>query len=243
MKKKQAPRRWPGRPGQPRPSIPARAEERITQWDEDGLKRASEFWLDGACVGRAYWNPDGTPNVATGLRDGAPVGYQIEYHDHGFLYAEPFVDGLHQGWAKQYGRRGRLLLMSPFKRGTGTDYWCDEKGRLAEEHPLVAGKPSGWERWWWEDQQTVYSETHWHAGEWHGITRHWTGGKLDRGYPKFFIHQEQVSKRAYLAAARTDPTLPPYRPEDDSPERPLPERFLELRRLTRSRAIARRRNA
>jgi hypothetical protein len=171
--------------------------------------------------------------VAVGLKDGMPVGYQLECHDGGMVYAEPFVEGVLHGFAKQFGPSGRLLLASPFERGTGTDFWCDERGRLAEEHPLVDGKPSGVERWWCEDQKTVYSETEWLDGDWHGATRHWTNGRLDRGFPKFLVKGRRVAKRAYLKLAERDPSLPPYQREADSPERVLPGRFLELRRRAR----------
>ncbi|WP_163998410.1 toxin-antitoxin system YwqK family antitoxin [Pyxidicoccus caerfyrddinensis] len=209
----------------------------MTRLDETGVKAASEFWLEGRLVGRAYWNPDGTPCLAVGLRDGVPAGFQVEYHDNGTVYAEPFVKGLLHGQAKQFSPQGRLLLMSPFKRGTGIDYWCDDRGKLREEHPLLAGSPSGWERWWNDDQKSVHSETHWHEGQWHGPSRYWQGVKLARGNLKFFVHGQQVSKRVYIATSRGDSTLPEYRPEDDSPERPLPQRFIELRRLTRRRAL------
>jgi hypothetical protein len=148
------------------------------------------------------------------------------------------VDGLQHGWAKQYDSSGRLLLVSPFKRGTGTDYWCDDQGRLAEEHPLVGGRISGCERWWATDQKTVYSETGWLDGAYHGIWRQWTDGKLDRGFPKFFIRGAQVSKREYLAAARGDPTLTEYARQDDFPKRKLPEQFIQLRRRARRMARA-----
>lgn len=110
-------------------------------------------------AGRAFWNPDGTPCLAVGLRNGVPVGHQLEFHERGVVYAEPFVDGRLHGLAKQFGTDGRLLLVSPFEHGTGTDFWCGERRRLAEEHPLVDGKPSGTERWWNEDQKTVYSRS------------------------------------------------------------------------------------
>jgi hypothetical protein len=104
----------------------------------------------------------------------------------------------------------------------------------------VAGKPSGTERWWNPDQKTVYSETEWLNGEWHGATRHWTDGRLDRGFPKFFVRGKRVSRRAYLKLAARDPSLPPYRPEADSPARALPKTFLELRQRTRRVARVRR---
>lgn len=225
--------RWPGRPGQPKPRIPAGATETVTRVDEHGRKFASEFWFRGQLAGRAYWNPDGTPCLAVGLRNGVPVGHQVEFHEFGGVYAEPFVEGRLHGLARQFAPDGRLLMVSPFEHGTGTDFWCDHQGRLAEEHPVVDGKPSGTERWWTEDQKTVYSETEWLNGEWHGATRHWTGGRLDRGFPKFFVEGKRVSKRAYLKLAQRDRTLPPFRPESDSPVRTLPERFLRLRERAR----------
>ncbi len=235
MKNEKARPRWGGRRGQPKPSIPAGATEKVTRRDELGRKTASEFWLRGRRVGRAYWDPDGSGCVAVGLKNRMPVGYQVSYHDDGTVYAERFVEGVLHGVAKQFAPDGRLLLASPFMRGTGTDFWCDDRGRLAEEHPLVAGKPSGTERWWCEDQRSVYSETEWLSGEWHGVTRHWTNGRLDRGFPKFFVRGERVSKRDYAKIARGDPSLPPYRQDADSPVRTLPKRFLELKRRARLR--------
>jgi antitoxin component YwqK of YwqJK toxin-antitoxin module len=228
--------RWPRRTGQPRPAIPARAEEKILGYDKRGAKERSEFWLNGKRVGFVSWDPwepSGTPGIAGGYRNGVRVGYHIVYDRGTVSYAEPFKNGLVHGWAKQFNARGRLIFEGPFKNGTGTDYWCDEKGRLAEEHPLVEGKPSGWERWWSEDQKSIYSETHWANGEWHGIKREWARGRLDRGYPKFYVRGKQISKREYPAAARRDTTLPPYRPEDDSPARRLPARFIQLKRRFR----------
>jgi hypothetical protein len=233
LKNEAARSRWPGRRGQPKPSIPAGATERVTKVHESGGKATSEFWFRGRLTGRAFWDSDGALCMAVGLKDGVPVGHQLEFQDGALVYAEPFVKGLLHGTAKQFDTRGRLLLVSPFKQGTGTDFWCDERGRLSEEHPLVAGKPSGTERWWNEDQKTAYSETEWLNGEWHGATRHWTDGRLDRGFPRFFVRGKRVSKRAYLKLAARDPSLPPYRPEADSPARVLPKRVLELRQRTR----------
>jgi hypothetical protein len=221
---------WPGKAGQPRPRIPATATERVVAVDDAGRKRRSEFWLRGRLVGRAWW--DETDAIATGLRRGVPNGYQIEYVDGRVSYAEPFVGGVQHGWARQYARSGRLIIECRFDRGTGTDYWCDDRGHLSEEHPLVSGKPSGVERWW-ASERGIYSETHWLEGQWHGPRRHWREGKLDRGFPQFFIRGKRASKRDYLKAVRRDPTLPAYRPEDDSPERTLPRAFAALRARAR----------
>jgi antitoxin component YwqK of YwqJK toxin-antitoxin module len=92
---------WPGCSGQPRPRIPARAEEKVTKSDASGVKVTSEFWLDGKLVGSVHWNPDGTPLLAVGIRNDALSGYQLEYHEGGGLHAEPFVNGVLHGQAKQ----------------------------------------------------------------------------------------------------------------------------------------------
>lgn len=184
-------------------------------------------------MGSAFWNPDGTPSSAVGLRDGARTGFQVEYHDFGGVYAEHFIDGLLHGLAKQFDALGRLILASSFRRGTGTDFWCDDEGSLLEEHPLVRGRPSGRERWWESNQNAVFEERDWLRGQWHGITRRWTKGALECGFPRFYIRATRVSKRAYLAARRRDRTLPPYLVEDDSPARALPDVFVKLRRRAR----------
>src|SRR4051794_22106013 len=102
--------RWPGLAGQPRPRIPVRAEERVTQRDTQGIKSISEFWLHGQCVGRAFWDPDGSVSMAYGLRRGVVHGYHIEYHPNGAVSsAEPYIDGERHGRARQFDSRGRLV--------------------------------------------------------------------------------------------------------------------------------------
>ena len=109
--------RWPGRKGQPRPAIPARAEEKILGYDQHGAKQRSEFWLNGRCVGFVTWDPwesNGTPGIAGGYRNGVRIGYQISYEQGAVSCAEPFKDGLVHGWAKQFDVGGRLIFESPF---------------------------------------------------------------------------------------------------------------------------------
>lgn len=225
--------RWPGHLHQPKPRIPATAEQRVTSRDEARRKTSSEFWFRGALVGRASWNPDGTPYVAVGLRQSVPVGHRMDYHDDRTIYAEPHVDGVVHGLAKQYHPDGRLLIVSPFRNGTGIDYWCDLNGLLAEERPIHAGRPSGVERWWDEDQRTVHTETHWLEGKWHGVRRQWAEGRLLPGFPEFFLLGKKVAKRTYLRKAKLERDVPTYCTEEDAPERELPDAFLRLQQRAR----------
>lgn len=144
--------KWPRLAGQPKPGIPAKAREHITQRFDTGEKASSEFWLGDQLVGEAGWNDDGTPHFAKGLRAGCAHGHTVDYHCDGGLYAQPWSNGLPHGWAKQWSPSGRLLIICPFRHGTGVDYFCDNRGRLVEEHPLVRGRPHGVERWWNFDQ-------------------------------------------------------------------------------------------
>ena len=234
--------RWPG---SPKPGIPPHAREKIVARDQDGAKQRSEFWLRGELVGKASWQ-QGRLAVAAGMRGGVLHGLQIEYAPFGAVrpsYAEPFVRGRQHGWALQYGDSGQVLMECPFRRGTGTDYWCDDAGNLAEEHPLVDGVLSGVERWW-SGPESVFAETSWRDGKPHGPRRRWKQGSLETGYPEFFARGRRVSRRAYLSALRTDSTLPALLPEDDRPGRRLPEAFLRLRQRTVQRhSLARRRRA
>lgn len=136
--------RWPIGPGQPKPRIPPGATERVTKMHEGGGKATSEFWSRGRLAGRAFWDSDGSRVMVVGLKDGEPVGHQLEFHD----------------------------------------------------------------------------------GD-------WTGGRLDRGFPRFFVGGKRVSKPVYLKLAERDPSLPPYRADADLPVRILPERLLQLRQRAR----------
>jgi hypothetical protein len=61
------------------------------------------------------------------------------------------------------------------------------------------------------------------AGEYHGIERRWNHRrKLHRGYPKYWVRGEAVTKRQYLKAAKSDKTLPRFRSRDNSPRRQFP---------------------
>lgn len=169
---------------------------------------------------------------AYGIRRGVPHGPMIGYDSRGRglpSSVTPFVNGLVHGWTREYFRDRRLLIEWPFVRGTGVDYWWLEDGRLCAEFPFVSGKPSGVERWW-VDAKTIFQETHLLDGLWHGPRRRWTAAKLDPGHPKLFIRGKQVSRRAYLAAQRRDPSLPPLRAEDDDPRRALRAQFVRRKR-------------
>lgn len=152
-------RHWGTSRSQPAPSIPAGAVEHVTERDAEGRKVASEFHWRGRRVGRARWFASGAPYLVISLRGRSAHGYRLEYHEEpagAVSYAEPFVRGRVHGLAKQFDVDGRLMMVSPFVRGTGMDFWCDEAGRLLEAHPIVNSRISGSDRWWNPDGKTVF---------------------------------------------------------------------------------------
>jgi hypothetical protein len=115
------------------------------------------------------------------------------------------------------------------EHGTGADLWRRADLARSEEHHMVDGRRRGSVRWWSRDDQTLWSEEHYAQGEAHGIFRQWNSrGRLRRGFPCYFFRDVQVSKRTYLRRAALDPSLPAYRVDENSPERPLPPEYGEV---------------
>jgi hypothetical protein len=111
--------------------------------------------------------------------------------------------------------------------GTGADLWFAEEQdgqiKLSEERYFHEGRWHGFERWWFGDEHRIYAENHFVNGILHGIHREWNDkGNLRRGFPKYFINGEQVTKRRYLQATRNDVSLPPFNNIDNQPRRPPP---------------------
>jgi hypothetical protein len=225
----------------PKSDIPACAEERIIRQYED--KRTEhggvvnletrEYTIAGKVVGWRSYDSEGRLVTETPLKDGKKHGRQIFWNEDGTIdFIEPFFEGKVHGTAKQY-QEGKLIGTYTMVHGTGYDVWRGHRGDgvivVSEIHPMRDGLPHGFEWWLNQDQRSVYEEKHWFNGKWHGIEREWNSeNKLRRGYPKYWIRGEAVTKRRYIAAGRKDATLPPFRRKDHSPKREFPP---EIRRL------------
>jgi antitoxin component YwqK of YwqJK toxin-antitoxin module len=215
-------------------AIPAEAEERIVERYEDGARKQAEYWLDGERVGARYFDASGAPDNEWAFRKGVPHGTRYVWHEPGQLAsAEPYEEGVPHGTARQWSRYdGRLIGSYTLERGTGIDLWrqdwSDGSVELAEVHYMRNGRPHGFEWWLNEDQRSVWQERHWKDGERHGIERDWNiEGRLRRGYPRYWVQGERVSKRQYLRTAARDPSLPPFRAEENEPQRTFPPEVAE----------------
>ena len=72
-------------------------------------------------------------------------------------------------------------------------------------------------------------DKHWFEGRLHGIHRQWNfKGCLHRGYPKYYVYNQQVNKRQYISATKKDSTLPKFREKDQSPERNFPGGIVKI---------------
>jgi hypothetical protein len=103
---------------------------------------------------------------------------------------------------------------------------------LAEVHFMLKGHRHGFEWWLNADQRSVYQERRWSHDEAHGIERKWDAeGRLRPGFPKFYVGGRRITRTVYERERNGDPSLPPYRVEDDQPQRKFPPSI--ARRLAR----------
>lgn len=212
--------------------IPQGVEERLVrEYGQSGslrYLRLVECRMNGRVVGQRAYDNQGALLIETPLKDGKKHGHEYVWNERGMLESvEPYFEGKLHGLARQYGRKGNVIGTYRCIHGTGFDIWRQEREDgtvfVSEIHSLKDGVPDGYEWWLSEDQRSVWHECHWQSGQRHGIERVWNNkGKLQRGYPKFWIRGKAVSKRLYWKAMEQDKTLPSFRAEDNLPERQFP---------------------
>ncbi len=201
---------------QPR-TIPRRLRRAEIRALDDG--QGATFHVDGTRVACLYWHATGAIERETASdSQGRMHGWEREYFADGRLkYEARWTHGVQVGWQQQWGPRGKLLVRTHFVRGTGLDAWFDYG--LSETRDVLHGERHGFERWW-SSRTTVWQEGHFKSDLEHGILRRWTGKKLDRGYPQFWLAGEQVTRPEYERS--DDNSLPPFRPQDNLPLRRAP---------------------
>jgi hypothetical protein len=218
-----------------RSDIPRDAKPVITLRYAIGRARIVEYRLAGQLVGVREFHETGELERESACRDDRLHGMQYEWSAPGrLLSAEPYADDLPHGTAYVWYIDGSLLGSYEMDRGTGVDLWwtwCTDTTSgvpvpgppwLSEVHYLVDGSSHGCE-WWLRPDHSLWEERHWQHGALHGIEREWgTESRLRRGFPRYFLHGQQVTRRVYLRAQRAEPTLPAFRPEDNLPRRSFP---------------------
>lgn len=212
-------------------SIPDGAAEVFVEVESSG-HRLFKCVMNGEEVGCRRRGDHGELFEEHGLKDGRYHGYWRQWGPDGKLEFETlYVNGLEHGTARQWDN-GKLVCSYEMDYGTGVDLYGGVRA-LSEERHMNDGFRHGFERWW-DDNNTVWQESHFKRGKEHGVFRHWNHrGGPRRGYPQYFVDGSRVTKRQYLRAAALDPSLPPYREEDNNPERELPPEYLSQRKISR----------
>ncbi len=148
------------------------------------------------------------------MKNGKKHGTEYDWIIPGVLAAaEPFVDGVCHGTVRQWNDQGRSIGTYRMVHGTGLDLWRQQRTNrsvcLSEVAYCKNGAFHGF-IWRLEQNQTaVWSECHCQNGLPHGIEREWNPmRRLCRGYPKYHVLGNAVTKRQYLKATTADPTLP-----------------------------------
>lgn len=208
-----------------RSSLPTAAREIVTLRNPRGRKLRADYFQDGRWVGWRTFHDNGMPELESALRDGERHGWEFRWDQPGqLLNAEPFAHDLPHGIAPQWDHSGRQVGRYTMIHGTGIDLWWRDYDsalpHLAESIELRDGCRHGYERWYAERRDALQMERHWWYGVLHGVEREWTGGRMQRGFPRFHRHGKRVSRASYLSLSRDDRTLPGYRPAEDAPRRP-----------------------
>lgn len=206
------------------PLIPPDAAELVVKRWDDGSKQSAVYTRDGVKVGCRWFEPDGRLTMEYGLRGELKHGPFRTYHDTGAVCEDAFyVEGKEHGEIRQFDEAGKLIGSYRMHHGTGVDLWYARRGVLSEERHLRDGTRDGFERWWNEDQRSVWAECHYRRDTEHGIERRWNErGRLQRGYPRYYVNGERVSKRQYVRACERDESLPKYCTSEDAHLRQLP---------------------
>ena len=203
----------------------------VREYKQEGVShydRVADCILDGTHVGQRVYNQAGILVLETPMKDGLKHGRECTWSDDGeLLLIEPYVKGKIHGTAKQYGRNGKVIGKYTLTHGTGFDVWRQENEDktvfVAEIHCLQDGFPNGYEWHFASSKQDLWHESHWHMGKLHGIQRIWnSNSRLRRGYPKFYIADQAVSRQDYLKMTSVDKTLPLLIEIDNLPYRNFP---------------------
>lgn len=194
-------------------------------------KKSARYLVGGEDVGSRSWDEEGWLEFESARRGGVRHGREYRFYPSGQpLDQDTYRDGRLHGVCRQWAEDGSVLVTSRMANGCGLSLWCDNcTGKFAEETFFPREGERGYKRFWNDDEKTVREEEVWGPGK-GSILRQWNArGRPRRGFPRFFLGGEKATKRQYLRACQDDPTLPPYRPEDDDPHRELPAEYLAQR--------------
>ena len=144
---------------------------------------------------KKFYYPNGKIEAERSYKQGVPHGYHREWHENGILASEIcFNYGAPEGVGRQWDKDGNLLFSYKIRNGTGIQkVWFADQG-IRAEISWVNGKMTGRQRTYSIDDGAIMGDTFW-------------------------IENEEVSKKYYIEACKTDPNLPRYAKECDKPKK------------------------
>jgi len=210
-----------------RSAIPADAVEYATATPAGLRLSRKDYFRDSELVGSRFYNEEGVLEDERAYRNDLSFGREYVWHPSGAMMSVAPFDGhgRQHGTAYQWAEDGKLLGGYTMVQGTGVDLWWqtwpDGTSELAEVHYYRDNERDGYE--WWLTGGVPHIERHWQHGVLHGVEREWNeNDRLQRGYPRFYVNGQRQTRARYLEIAATDSTLPPFREEDNAPERTFP---------------------
>ncbi len=214
-------------------SIPLDARAIAIGKYSNGRPKRIEYYVGAEMVGLRLLSHDGHPELEYSYRAGKKHGWEYRWdRPPKLLSAKPYENGEEHGRAFQWADDGSLVGSYTMEHGTGTDLWWQERDgavSLSEAIQMRDGLRHGQE---WHlgggDPSRLCSEKQYFNGEQHGVERQWNrNGRLVRGYPIYWIHDQRVMKKQYISAASMDETLHLFRSVDNLPHRDFPPLILE----------------
>lgn len=169
-------------------------EIKKTYYPNGQIESEGEF-LNGVPHGRRHrWYENSILAFEGSFKKGAPHGPNRHWFENGVLASEVnFKEGVPEGIGRQWDKTGKLLVSFEIKNGTGVQKHSSEEQGLWSETSWVKGTWTGRQRTY--DKEGVIGDTYW-------------------------IKNRKVSKKKYIEACKTDPTLPRY--DDIKPKKKLP---------------------
>jgi antitoxin component YwqK of YwqJK toxin-antitoxin module len=168
------------------------------QWHPNGQLALEAFWSAGRQNGiERRWHLNGQLADESNWVDGLPNGVSRRWHANGVLAEEmPVKDGFVEGTVKEWNELGELLGTFEIRNGSGVWKSWHPNGRVSGETTYVNGQFNGRIAAWDE-----------------------TGGLI---VEEFQIGGKKVSKRKYLEATKSDPSLPKYNDSEPMPRVRIP---------------------
>lgn len=192
------------------------------------------YYLNDKVIGKRIYTEHGDLDWEYGIKNGKyHGGYYYFHEDASIHYKCNYTEGKIDGIVAQWSASGKLIFVSEFRKGTGTDYWCqieNDKVVLSEEREYKNGVLDGYVRHWISNGQ-LWQEEHYTQGKQHGIEREWDGAVLMSGFPKYFLLGKEVTELEYInyLDTSTGSGLPEINEKDNLPFRRMSEFYLEMR--------------